>query len=132
VNFGKGVLLVKVYGKFILVLMLSLALVGLSGCAEKEKDSTSGEEQKKTEEVKEDSTKSEDSATTEPKNEEKEVHDFVLKNTKIVQISNISRRVKEQYPDLGPFFVIRGMDERGEKSEIWIKDMKIFEMITTN
>jgi hypothetical protein len=123
---------VKVYGKFILVLMLSLALAGLSGCAEKEKDSTSGEDQKKTEEVKEDSTKSEDSATTDPKNEEKEVHDFVLKNTKIVQISNISRRVKEQYPDLGPFFVIRGMDERGEKSEIWIKDMKIFEMITTN
>ena len=122
----------KVYGKFILVLMLSLALAGLSGCAEKENDSTSGEEQKKTEEVKEDSTKSEDSATTDPKNEEKEVHDFVLKNTKIVQISNISRRVKEQYPDLGPFFVIRGMDERGEKSEIWIKDMKIFEMITTN
>ncbi|RHW42767.1 hypothetical protein D1B31_04080 [Neobacillus notoginsengisoli] len=61
---------------------------------------------------------------------EKEVIDFVLENTRIVQISSISKRSKEEFPDLGPFFVIRGMDLRGEVSEVWIKDMKIFEMET--
>lgn len=107
------------------MLLLSLALVGLSGCAGKEK--ATGEEQKKTEEVKENVAAAADS-----KNDEEEVHDFVLKNTKLVQISNISTRVKEQHPDLGPFFVIRGMDERGQKSELWIKDMQIYEMIDSN
>ncbi|MDQ1144160.1 preprotein translocase subunit SecF [Bacillus sp. SORGH_AS 510] len=61
---------------------------------------------------------------------EKEVVDFVLTNTKIVQISSISKRSKEQHPDLGPFFVVRGIDLRGEVSEVWIKDLKIFEMET--
>ncbi|MFZ7942053.1 hypothetical protein [Neobacillus sp. 19] len=61
---------------------------------------------------------------------EKEVTDFVLKNTRIVQISSISKRSKEEFPDLGPFFVIRGIDLRGETSEVWVKDMKIFEMET--
>ena len=119
----------KTFGKLILMLLLSLALVGLSGCAEKEK--ATGEVQKKTEEVKEDAKNTENvAAATDPK--EEEVHDFVLKNTKVVQISNISTRVKEQHPDLGPFFVIRGIDERGQKSELWIKDMKIYEMIDSN
>ncbi|WHY85619.1 hypothetical protein QNH39_23905 [Neobacillus novalis] len=61
---------------------------------------------------------------------DKEITDFVLANTRIVQISNISRRTNEKYPNLGPFFVVRGMDLRGEASEVWIKDMKIFEMVT--
>ncbi len=64
-------------------------------------------------------------------NQEKEVHDFVLENTKMVQVLNISRRVHEKHPDLGPFYVVRGIDVRGQKSEIWIKDMKIFEMVNT-
>ena len=27
--------------------------------------------------------------------------------------------------------MVRGIDERGQKSEIWIKDMKIYEMISS-
>ncbi|WP_312469702.1 hypothetical protein [Neobacillus sp.] len=61
---------------------------------------------------------------------DKEVTDFVLNNTRMVQISSISKRTNEKHPDLGPFFVVRGIDLRGEVSEVWIKDMKIFEMVT--
>jgi hypothetical protein len=127
---------VKVSSKFISVLMLSLALVGLSGCADKEQAAT--EPEKQTVETKATAKTDEKKAqAAEPKkqekqeNLEKEVHDFVLENTKIVQVSNISRRVHEKHPDLGPFYVVRGIDVRGQKSEVWIKDMKIFEMINT-
>ncbi|MEH7076643.1 hypothetical protein [Neobacillus drentensis] len=129
----------KVSGKLFFVLMLSLALVGLSGCAEKEK--ATNEVEKKTVETKAPAKTEEPKAqAAAPKtqekqgkqeNQEKEIHDFVLKNTKIVQVSNISRRVHEKHPDLGPFYVVRGIDVRGQKSEVWIKDMKIFEMSNT-
>ncbi|WML58585.1 hypothetical protein [Neobacillus sp. PS2-9] len=193
----------KVKSKILLVLMLSIALVGLSGCFGKEKAAT--DDSKKTVETKETAkandtttttettkangttatkettktngttdtkatTKTNDTATSKetaktktnsttstktsgskttngtttttgnkqsdnsskPKNEEKEISDFVLQNTKLVKIFNISRRVHEQHPDLGPFFFVRGIDARGQKSEIWIKDMKVFEMVNTN
>ncbi|WP_066259037.1 hypothetical protein [Neobacillus drentensis] len=136
----------KVSSKLIFVLILSLALVGLSGCAEKEKATsetakkTTSESATKTVETKtadaKTAAKTEEkkTETAEPKkqeNQEKEIHDFVLENTKIVQVSNISRRVHEKHPDLGPFYVVRGIDVRGQKSEVWVKDMKIFEMINT-
>jgi hypothetical protein len=126
---------VKISSKMISVLMLSLALVGLSGCAEKEQAESKPE---KTVETKAAAKTDEKKAqAAEPKkqenqeNLEKEVHDFVLENTKIVQVLNISRRVHEKHPDLGPFDVVRGIDVRGQKSEVWIKDQKIFEMKNT-
>ncbi|MFF2446514.1 hypothetical protein ACFVSW_05355 [Neobacillus sp. NPDC058068] len=187
----------KLYGKIILVLMLSVSLIGLSGCFGKEKESNAADKKvaatktgdKATE--KNQSTNQENQAakntdqgtkssqntdTSKPasnndgnankttpsdnkndkttqntdsgkkpaqntnpaktnpsKNQtvgDKEITDFVLANTRIVQISNISRRTNEKYPNLGPFYVVRGMDLRGEASEVWIKDMKIFEMVT--
>ena len=60
-----------------------------------------------------------------------DIQDFVLENTKMVKVFNISQRINEKQPDLGPFQVVRGIDERGQKSEIWIKDMKIYEMISS-
>ncbi|WP_186328705.1 hypothetical protein [Bacillus sp. X1(2014)] len=55
----------------------------------------------------------------------------MLKSTKIVKVFNISKRINEEQPNLGPFFVVRGIDDRGQKTELWIKDMKIFEMVNT-
>jgi hypothetical protein len=121
--------------------MLSLALVGLSGCTQKENASSNDGKktvETKTVETKENTkkdtkanTKANDKKTSaESNNQEKLVHDLVLADTKIVQVTNINRRSHELYPDLGPFFVVRGIDVRGQKSEIWIKDMKIFEMVT--
>lgn len=123
----------KVSSKFISVLMLSLALVGLSGCAEKEQAAKKPEKQtvETKAAAKTDEKKAQAAEPKKQENLEKEVHDFVLENTKIVQVSNISRRVHEKHPDLGPFYVVRGIDVRGQKSEVWIKDMKIFEMINT-
>lgn len=197
----------KLYGKIILVLMLSVSLIGLSGCFGKEKESNAADKKvtatktadKATKENKSTdqenqaakstdqdnkATQSTDQATKSSQNTDtskqaskndsnankttpstnktdkatqntdsgkkpaqnttpantnpskdqtvgdKEITDFVLANTRIVQISNISRRTNEKYPNLGPFFVVRGMDLRGEASEVWIKDMKIFEMVT--
>ena len=49
----------------------------------------------------------------------------------MVKIFNISERINEKQPDVGNFQVVRGIDERGQKSEVWIKDMKIYEMISS-
>lgn len=171
----------KVYGKIIIVMMLSVSLMGLSGCFGKDKDSNTAEKQanastqsvdktteknqstdqadKKTEST--DQT-NKPSQSTKPANKtsdkttqktdtgkkpskntntntkpsknqnvgEKEITNFILNNTRIVQISNINKRTNEKHPDLGPFFVVRGIDLRGEVSEVWVKDMKIFEMVT--
>jgi hypothetical protein len=128
-----------------LLLLLSLALIGLSGCSEKDnaksddsKKTTETDSKKTTESDSKKPTASDSKATDsaadkeseEPESTDKEVTDFVLENTKIVKISNISKRTHELHPDLGPFFVVRGIDLRGQTSEIWIKDMKIFEMVT--
>ena len=74
---------------------------------------------------------SDQKAPTDTKQQEKDVQSFVLKNTKVVKIFNISHRVNEKHPNLGPFYVVRGMDDRGQKTEIWVKDMKIFNMVNS-
>lgn len=119
----------KAYVKIIFILILSIALAGLSGCTEKDK--ASSEEGKKAVQAKENSDKDNNNAAADPANEEKAVQEFVLENTKIVKIYNISKRVNEKYPGLGPFFVIRGIDERGQKCELWVKDMKIYDMVNS-
>jgi hypothetical protein len=127
--------------KIIFVLFLSLALAGLSGCAEKEK-AASNEEKKsaQTSAAKEADKKvvtassagaTDKKAPTDMKKQEEEVQKFVLKNTKVVKIFNISKRIDEKQPNLGPFFVVRGIDERGQKTELWIKEMKIFNMVNS-
>jgi uncharacterized protein YpmB len=120
----------KEFGKIFLILFVAAALAGLSGCSEKEKSSS--EDGKKTAEAKASAEADAKNTPSDPKEQEKEVQDFVLKNTKIVKIYNISKRINEKHPTLGPFFVVRGIDERGQKSELWIKDMKIFEMVSSN
>ncbi|WP_066067293.1 hypothetical protein [Neobacillus soli] len=170
----------KAYGKIIIVLMLSVSLIGLSGCFGKDKDSNTAKQQANASTQSTDKAAEKDQSTdqadkttestnqtnktsqsTKPANKasdkttqktdtgkkpskntntkpsknqtavgEKEITNFILDNTRIVQISNISRRTNEKHPDLGPFFVVRGIDLRGEVSEVWVKDMKIFEMVT--
>jgi hypothetical protein len=111
-----------------LLVLLTAILLVITGCTNEEK--ASGEKgengEKSGVEAKKD-TKSES-----PKQVEKEINDLVLKNTKMVKIFNISKRMNEKNPELGPFHVVRGIDARGQKSEIWIKDMKIHEIINSN
>jgi hypothetical protein len=129
------------YRKIIFALFLSLALAGLSGCAEKEKAASN--EEKKSEQTaatKDGENKvvtassagaADKKAPTDMKQQEEDVQKFVLKNTKVVKIFNISKRINEKHPNLGPFFVVRGIDERGQKTELWIQDMKIFDMVNS-
>jgi hypothetical protein len=127
--------------KFIFILFLALALAGLSACSEKEK-AASNEDKKsaQTAETKaadikvvtaSSSVATDKKAPTDMKKQEEEVQKFVLKNTKVVKIFNISKRINEKHPNLGPFFVVRGIDERGQKTELWIQDMKIFDMVNS-
>lgn len=111
------------FGKLLLVLSLALALAGLSGCSGKA-SSTSAETTaaKKT-------TETMNKVSADPAKQQKQVNDFVLKNTKVVKIFTINKRIDPQHPELGPFFVIGGIDQRGQKSEIWMKDLKIYKMI---
>jgi hypothetical protein len=104
----------------ILLLVLSLATMA-SGCSRNEKTAS-------TEKVK----KTSQTANENKGNSQKEVNDFVIKNTKIVKVFSINRRVNPKTPDLGPLFVVRGIDERGQQSEVWVKDNKIYEMSIAN
>jgi hypothetical protein len=111
---------VKKFGKLLLVLTLTLVLAGLSGCSGKA--STTSSDAKKT-------TETANKLSTDPAKQQKQVNDFILKNTKVVKVFNISKRIDQQHPDLGPFFVIQGIDQRGQKSEVWMKDLKIYKML---
>jgi hypothetical protein len=127
--------------KFIFILFLTLALAGLSACSEKEKAASKEvEKPAQTTETKAADKKvvtastagaTDKKAPTDMKKQEEEVQKFVLKNTKVVKIFNISKRINEKHPNLGPFFVVRGIDERGQKTELWIQDMKIFDMVNS-
>ncbi|MBV7504123.1 hypothetical protein KW850_02445 [Bacillus sp. sid0103] len=131
----------KAYRKIIYALFLSIVLAGLSGCNGKEKAASKDEKKSaQTTAAKEADKKvvtassaavADKKAPTDTKQLEKDVQQFVLKNTKVVKIFNISHRVNEKHPNLGMFFVVRGMDDRGQKTEIWIKDMKIFDMVNS-
>ena len=113
----------------ILIVFFVLFLVfAISGCTDnKEASNTEKSKGKKTKEKAQASEK--DTKNSETANQD--IQDFVLENTKMVKIFNISQRIHQKHPDLGPFQVVRGIDERGQKSEVWIKDMKIYEMISS-
>lgn len=103
-----------------LIFFALLFVFAASGCSEKEEGAKNQKE-----------TVAAEKKSNDPKKQEKELQDFILKNTKVVQIFNISKRVNPQSPDLGPFDVVRGIDERGQKTEIWIRENKIYEMTTS-
>jgi predicted small secreted protein len=113
-----GIVMKKGFRKTImLILILTIFLV--AGCNAKEDISKENKPKE---------TVAAEKKDKEPRNPEQILHDFVLKNTKIVHILSISKKINEQQPDLGPFDVISGIDERGLENEVWIKDMKIHEI----
>ncbi|MBB6176070.1 uncharacterized protein YpmB [Anoxybacillus tengchongensis] len=57
-----------------------------------------------------------------------EVTALVLDHTKIVKIINIRKNVNPNYQELGPFFVVTGIDKKGRKSEVWINNGKIYDV----
>ena len=107
-----------------LALILFITLLIVTGCNAKK-------EQTK-EETKPKETVTAEKKETQPKDPEQELHDFVLEHTKIVHILTISKNINEQQPDLGPFDVITGIDQKGVETEVWIKDKKIYEIKTLN
>jgi basic membrane lipoprotein Med (substrate-binding protein (PBP1-ABC) superfamily) len=114
----------KFLSLFMIILMvLSFAAI-TSGCSSNAKTS-SAENAKKASQ-----TASGDKETK--GNTQKDINDFILKNTKIVKVFSITKRVNPKTPNLGPLDVVRGIDERGQKSEVWVKDNKIYEMSSIN
>lgn len=103
---------------FITVLLLLFSLAAITGgCSGKQTAAT--ESTKKITETKK-------------VNPQKEVHDFVIKNTKMIKVFSINQRVNPKTPDLGPLYLVRGIDGKGQKSEVWVKDNKIYEMSNAN
>jgi uncharacterized protein YpmB len=120
----------KVGNIFIMFFVMILVVV-VSGCDDSKAASNSDTRDKNSE------TTGEDTGATEmdKKNSEttkQDIQDFVLENTKMAKVFNINQKIHQKYPDLGPFQVVRGIDERGQKTEVWIKDNKIYEMINSN
>jgi protein involved in sex pheromone biosynthesis len=67
-------------------------------------------------------------APVETKSEAELASELVLKNTKLVKIFSINQRMHESYKELGPFYFIRGVDEKGRKTEVWVNKDKIYEI----
>ncbi|MEH7238183.1 hypothetical protein [Bacillus sp. JJ1562] len=122
---------------FSMVFVMILALV-ISGCNDSKVVSNSETSDKNSEATEKDTETAENNSETiemDTKDSEtanQDIQDFVLENTKMVKIFNISQRIHQKQPDLGPFHVARGIDERGQKTEVWIKDNKIYEMINSD
>ncbi len=124
----------KQWKTFCLTVLLSIVLV-ITGCSQNEEAAGSEKEpaqESKTganeQEAKSPKTGANEQEAKSPKTGEKEVNEFVLKNTKIVKIFGMSQRVNPDNPELGPFYIVRGIDERGQKSEVWVKDLKIHDI----
>jgi hypothetical protein len=117
-----GSVMQKIYKKM-MILIFALSLLLVAGCTAKENQSKENKPKEVVAAEKKDK---------ETKNPEQILQDFVLKNTKILHVTSISKKINEQKPDLGPFDVISGLDESGQENEIWIKDMKIHEIISIN
>ena len=116
----------------ITILFFSLFLVFvISGCTDS-KEASNAEKSEEAEAKAKDESQASQKDTKSSETVNTDIQDFVLENTKMVKIFNISQRIHQKHPDLGPFQVVRGIDERGQKSEVWIKDMKIYEMISSS
>ena len=114
----------KIFSVFVAMFLI----IVISGCTDS-KEASNVEKSEETESKDKSQAAQKDTKNSETANAD--IQDFVLENTKMVKIFNISQRIHQKHPDLGPFQVVRGIDERGQKSEIWIKDMKIYEMISS-
>ena len=115
-----------------MIMFFSLFLVIMvSGCTDS-KEASNAEKSEEAEAKAKDESQASQKDTKSSETVNTDIQDFVLENTKMVKIFNISQRIHQKQPDLGPFQVVRGIDERGQKSEVWIKDMKIYEMISSD
>jgi ABC-type enterochelin transport system substrate-binding protein len=82
---------------------------------------------------------SEDTAVTEKENKDAkestgevsqadEASKLALEKTKLVEVFSINQRLHDDYKELGPCWVVRGIDAKGRTSEVWILDGKIYDI----
>jgi hypothetical protein len=107
------------------ILFLSAFLV-LGACSKDEDKAEKASSENKTEQK--DSTGKEKAADEKPKSEAELASELVLQNTKLVKVFSINQRMHDGYQELGPFYFIRGVDEKGRKTEVWVNKGKIYEI----
>jgi uncharacterized protein YpmB len=106
--------------KLVILVLIALLSVSLISCSKEKAETT----EKSTEQT----TDKKDVAEEKPKSEAEVASETVLATTKVVKIFSINQRMHDNYKDLGPFYFIRGVDEKGRKTEVWINKGKIYEI----
>ncbi|WHY85626.1 hypothetical protein QNH39_23940 [Neobacillus novalis] len=117
------------FKKIVLLALTSILAASLISCS-KEKEATKSNTQ--TENAAKQKTasvaKKESETNKAPKSDAQLASELVLKDTKVVKIFSINQKLHDNYKDLGPFYFIRGVDEKGRKTEVWVNNGKIFEI----
>ncbi|MHC0037554.1 hypothetical protein [Pseudoneobacillus sp. C159] len=112
---------------FILMAMITASLVACSNdqadSKEKEAPINSTATGDKTEESDSDST----DTTTTPSQADL-ASKLVLENTRLTEVFSINQRIHDDYKDLGPFWVVRGIDAKGRTTEVWVNNGKIYDI----
>lgn len=112
------------------ILVLSFFLIlSMAACTKDKEDAKkAGTTENSTEQTEGKDKASEKVTEEKPKSEAEVASELVLANTKVVKIFSINQRMHDNYKDLGPFFFIRGVDDKGRKTEVWVNKEKIYEI----
>ncbi|MDQ1144168.1 hypothetical protein QE429_000995 [Bacillus sp. SORGH_AS 510] len=113
------------FKKFVLLVLTSLLVASLISCS-KDKEATKTADKSEVSTAKELSTKGKERAEKTPKSEAQLASELVLKNTKLVKVFSINQQISENDKELGPFYLVRGVDEKGRKTEVWVNKGKIY------
>ncbi|MFJ5714127.1 hypothetical protein [Neobacillus sp. NPDC093127] len=117
------------FKKFALLTLTSLLAASLISCSNDKEATKSNAQKENTAKQKTASVaKKESEKNKTPKSEAQLASELVLKDTKVVKIFSINQKLHDNYKDLGPFYFIRGVDEKGRKTEVWVNNGKIFEI----
>jgi hypothetical protein len=104
----------------IITIILVLFLAGCKEEAENSKPVSTASTQE---------TKKEKTSKQSIKEKREDLETFLKENTSIVKVIQVRQQIDNKNPSQGPFEVIEGINNRGEKFELWIKEMKIHSMV---
>ncbi|WML58897.1 hypothetical protein [Neobacillus sp. PS2-9] len=108
-----------------LLALVSLLAASLISCSKDKEASKPAEKTEASSVKKETGSKGKENQKA-PKSEAELASELVLKNTKLVKVFSINQQISENDKDLGPFYLVRGVDDKGRKTEVWVNKGKIY------
>jgi ABC-type enterochelin transport system substrate-binding protein len=112
--------------KKILLVMVALMMMVLGACSNDKEGSTEKASQESTPVTETENQDAKES--TGEVSQADAASKLALETTKLVEVFSINQRLHDDYKELGPCWVVRGIDSKGRSSEVWVLDGKIYDI----